>query len=214
MLTDFHMHSIYSDGVLIPSEILQRLTVKGFEVVAITDHADNSNIEEILKKLIKVKNDFEEEITFLPGVELTHVPPKLIPALAKKAKEEDFLVVVHGETIVEPVREGTNIAAVSCPDVDILAHPGLITEKEIQLAKDNDVFLELSARKWHCLGNGRLALLNKNYRAKLLVNSDSHTPSDFLDQLMIKKVILGSGLNDDDIIEICEKNSRELIKRF
>ena len=39
------------------------------------------------------------------------------------------IIVVHGETIVEPVRPGTNRKALES-DVDILAHPGLITEDE------------------------------------------------------------------------------------
>ncbi len=35
------------------------------------------------------------------------------------------IVVVHGETSVEPVAPGTNNASVELSDVDILAHPVL-----------------------------------------------------------------------------------------
>jgi histidinol phosphatase-like PHP family hydrolase len=70
-------------------------------------------------------------LTFIPGVELTHVAPRRIAPLAQRAKELGAgLVLVHGETISEPVRPGTNRAAVECPAVDILAHPGLITLEE------------------------------------------------------------------------------------
>ena len=51
------------------------------------------------------------------------------------------IVVVHGETIVEPVIKGTNWSAVNCPEVDILAHPGLITVEEVEIAKYNDIAL-------------------------------------------------------------------------
>jgi len=45
------------------------------------------------------------------------------------------LIVVHGETIVEPVAPGTNAAALESP-IDILAHPGLISEREVRLAAE------------------------------------------------------------------------------
>ena len=58
-----------------------------------------------------------------------------IEALAvAEADEAVSLVVVHGESIIEPVEKGTNIAALQCPYVDILAHPGLITLEEAKMA--------------------------------------------------------------------------------
>jgi histidinol phosphatase-like PHP family hydrolase len=79
-------------------------------------------------------------ITVLPGVELTHVAPARIAPLARRAKELGAaIVVVHGETIVEPVEPGTDRAAVECTDVDILAHPGFITLEEARLAAQNGI---------------------------------------------------------------------------
>ena len=134
-LTDFHTHTLLSDGALMPAEHLRRLIVRGLDAVSITDHVDSSNIDHVLNSLDNIRYDFEEYITFLPGVEITHVLHSQISELAKKAKQRNFLVVVHGETIVEPVIEGTNKAALKCPDVDILAHPGILTFKDAQLAK-------------------------------------------------------------------------------
>ncbi|MDP4230934.1 MAG: histidinol phosphate phosphatase domain-containing protein, partial [Bacteroidota bacterium] len=68
------------------------------------------------------------DIAAIRGVELTHLPARAIAEAAKRAKDLGaWIVVVHGETIVEPVEKGTNLAAVQSPDVDILAHPGLMT---------------------------------------------------------------------------------------
>ena len=50
-------------------------------------------------------------------------------------------VVVHGETLVEPVEPGTNRAAVSCPEVDILAHPGCLPKRRRNLPPKTVFFL-------------------------------------------------------------------------
>ena len=37
---DLHMHSLFSDGELLPSELARRALVLGHEAIAITDHVD------------------------------------------------------------------------------------------------------------------------------------------------------------------------------
>ncbi len=39
-LTDFHNHTLLSDGALMPAEHIRRLIVRGLYAVAITDHVD------------------------------------------------------------------------------------------------------------------------------------------------------------------------------
>ncbi|MDL5503665.1 MAG: PHP domain-containing protein, partial [Candidatus Methanoperedens sp.] len=64
------------------------------------------------------------KIRIFSGVEITHVPPAKMPGLVKMARKLGAeVIVVHGETSVEPVPQGTNHSAVSL-DIDILAHPG------------------------------------------------------------------------------------------
>ena len=43
-MIDLHTHSLFSDGALVPSEHVRRVEVLGYEAIAITDHADDSNI--------------------------------------------------------------------------------------------------------------------------------------------------------------------------
>ena len=89
--------------------------------------------------------------------------------MAQKAKQLGaWIVVVHGETIVEPVEKGTNLAALNSPDVDILAHPGMLSPEEARLAAANHIFLEISARKGHSLTNGHVAKLGLKAGAKML----------------------------------------------
>ncbi len=213
---DLHIHSFFSDGVLLPSEILRRAQALDFEAIAITDHVDASNLEEVLESLLRLLEEQESDrpITFIPGVELTHVSPASIPRLAKRAKELGAgLVLVHGETIVEPVIEGTNRAAVECPDVDLLAHPGFITLREAEIAARNGVYLELSARGGHALTNGHVARVALAAGAKLVVNSDAHSPSDLIGQEMARLVAKGAGLNEEEVERATVINPRELVKR-
>ena len=198
---DLHTHSFLSDGNLLPSEMLRRAEALGYAALAITDHADGSNLEDIVKQLVRLYRDGATgfQVTFIPGVELTHVPPAQIAPLAHRAKRLGArLVVVHGETSVEPVMVGTNRAAIECPDVDILAHPGFVTEEEAALAAVRGVFLELSARGGHNLTNGHVARVARLTGARLIVNTDTHSPADMLDQARAWKVALGAGLSQEE----------------
>ena len=195
---DLHTHSFFSDGVLLPSEMLRRVQVLGYGVLAITDHADGSNLDGLIAQLTRFARQDAHgfSVTLIPGVELTHVPPAQIPDLARRARDLGApLVVVHGESPVEPVASGTNRAAVECPDVDILAHPGFVTEEEAHLAAIHGVALELTARGGHNITNGHVARIARAAGAKLVVNTDAHTPGDFIDQAQARRVALGAGLS-------------------
>ena len=163
------MHSTWSDGELIPGEILRRAVALGYEGLAITDHVDYSNVDLIVPAMVRFAKQQAGHypLTFLVGVELTHVPPVLVAPLARRSRELGAQVVaVHGETVVEPVRNGTNFAAVECADVDILAHPGLIEHRTVEMAAERGVYLELSGRSGHSLGNGRIAMLARQFQAQ------------------------------------------------
>ncbi len=121
-------------------------------------------------------------------------------------------MVVHGETIVEPVIEGTNWRAVNCPEVDILAHPGLITVEEVEVAKENGIALEISSRRGHCLGNGHVAKLATEIGADLVVNTDTHMPGDLISYEMAYKVALGAGLRDKEIKKALTNNPERILR--
>lgn len=199
---DLHTHSFFSDGDLLPAEMLRRAEVLGYGVLAITDHADASNLDELLAQLTRFYRVGTAgfEVAFIPGVELTHVPPVQVAPLARRARQLGArLVVVHGESPVEPVAPGTNRAAVECSDVDILAHPGFITEEEAALAAANGVALELTARGGHNLTNGHVARVARLADARLLINTDTHSPSDMIGQTRARLVGLGAGLGEIEV---------------
>lgn len=211
-MIDLHTHSIFSDGALIPSELVRRAEVKGLRAIGITDHADASNMDFVLPRIVAVAEQLNavNKIVLVPGVELTHVPPPHLGGLAAKARSLGAqVIVVHGETIAEPVAVGTNHAALEA-DIDILAHPGLISEEDVAAAASKGILLEISGRKGHCLTNGHVARLAKAYGAKLVLDSDAHAPSDLIDTEMGKAIVVGAGLTLEDF-EQMQENARSLV---
>jgi len=198
-MIDLHTHCFFSDGELVPAEHLRRVEVLGYEAIAITDHVDSSNLDFILPRIIKVAADLNQysQTKLLPGVELTHVPPAMVGELTDQARSLGAQVVVaHGETVVEPVKKGTNKAALEA-GVDVLAHPGFITMDEALLAAEKGIFLELTGRKGHCLTNGHVAKMAMAAGAKMAVNADAHGPADFLDAEIEEIVASGAGLSSE-----------------
>lgn len=214
-MIDLHSHTFFSDGALVPSEHVRRVEILGYNAIAITDHADSSNIHFLIPNLIKVARDLNPINTtrLIVGVELTHVPPALIAPLAAQSRALGAqLIVVHGETPVEPVLPGTNRAALEA-DIDILAHPGFITEEEAALAVRNNILLELSGRKGHSLTNGHVAKMAKKTGALLAINADAHAPGDFLTTEMAEKVGLGAGLSRERYQQI-RRDMASLVARL
>ena len=211
-MIDLHTHTIFSDGDLIPSELAQRAYVAGYRIIAITDHADHSNYDFVIPRLIRacLKITHNGKITALPGIELTHVDPRDIAELASESRKLGAKIV-HGETPVEPVPAGTNMAALQA-DIDILAHPGLITEEEATLAAIRGIHLEITTRKGHSLTNGHVAKMARQCRAKLVLDNDAHSFSDFVGKEMAIKIAKGAGLTEEEI-EVMFANSQDIVRK-
>jgi histidinol phosphatase-like PHP family hydrolase len=213
-MIDLHTHSFFSDGELVPSELIRRAIAIGYKAIAITDHVDSSNIDLVIPRVVKVLEKIKNYIPIdaVPGAEITHVPPQMIPDLVKEARDLGArIVVVHGETIVEPVAPGTNRAAIEA-DADILAHPGLISEQDLLFAKEKGVTLEITARKGHSLSNGYVAKEAIRFGVPLCINTDAHSPSDLITQDLARKILLASGI-EQNRIESIFVHSKALIEK-
>lgn len=213
-MIDLHMHSTFSDGDLIPAEVVSRAAAAGYKSLAITDHADPSNLELILGNMVRLCRELRGAVRAIPypGVEITHVPPRLISSLVARARELGAkVVIVHGETIVEPVPRGTNLAAIEAK-ADILAHPGLLTEAEARLARRNGVFLEITARRGHSLTNGHVARIAVKTGARMVFNTDAHSPGDFTPWETALRIIRGASLSGKDALSM-QQNAREILER-
>ena len=214
-MIDRHTHTLFSDGELIPSEHVRRAYVMGHRAIAMTDHADFTNYEHIISSLLRAKSLSEDwDIEVLAGIEITHVPPSKIDRLARLAKEAGAeIVVVHGETPVEPVDPGTNLAAIEAEFVDILAHPGFLTEDEAALAAENGTCIEITARGGHNRTNGHVAKVATAAGARIVCNTDTHQPENMIDIEEAERVLRGAGLSTEQARQAFS-NSEDLVRKL
>ena len=239
---DFHTHTVFSDGGMIPAGLMQRAIVRGCLGLAITDHVDSSNLEWAFENLLKFVEELGQEwqpgivpggdvttaplntldsdalaknwhLPLIPGVELTSVPPRKIGALAEKSRSLGAKwIVVHGETIMEPVAPGTNRAAIEAR-ADLLSHPGLITPEDAARAAELGVYLEITTHKGHGMANGWVAQRARESGAKLLLNTDCHVSAEILDTKQRRAIAFGAGLTAEEVDRIWE-NGRQIITRI
>lgn len=214
-MIDLHTHTILSDGELIPSELVRRAHVAGHSAIALTDHVDHSNIDAVLDSLIRVSKVLNRywDIFVIPGVEITHVPVETFAELVKRARKKGAgIVIAHGESPVEPVLPGTNSSAINA-GVDILAHPGFITEEDASLAAKKGVYLEITSRRGHSDANRHVFDASTGTGAKLVLNTDAHSPEDILTPKRIDEV-LRSLTDREDVRSAILRNSEEIVGRL
>lgn len=211
---DLHMHSLLSDGEMLPVEVIRRCAVLGYQTVAITDHVDASNIVPVIRAVTQARESAATYgVALLCGVELTHIPPTEIPGFARLSKAEGAdIVVVHGETVMEPVAPGTNHAAVRCRDVDILAHPGLITEEDARMAGENGIALEITARAGHNRTNGHVCAVARLAGCRVVINSDAHSPADIMTDEVRISIARGAGMSESECREALALNVEEWLQ--
>jgi len=210
---NLHCHSLLSDGVLLPSEIAVRYLAAGYKVIAVTDHVDYSNIKVVSAQIVEFCKRWPRNsgIIVLPGVELTHLQPEQFKPLARYARANGIkIVVAHGQTPVEPVVAGTNRAALEA-DIDILAHPGKISDADAKLAAKKGIFLEVTTRKGHCLANRYVVKAALKAGAKLILDHDSHLPEDIISQEATIRFSRSAGLSRKQIEKVY-RDTAEFIK--
>jgi histidinol phosphatase-like PHP family hydrolase len=210
---DLHTHTIHSDGEMLPIELVRRMAVLGYTTVAVTDHVDASNAETVLASLLPVRESAQLfGVRLLCGVEITHVPPVQIAGLVRQVKSAGAdIVIVHGETPVEPVAPGTNHAACTCRDVNVLAHPGILAVEDALEAVKNNIALEITSRSGHNRTNGYVVQVARQAGCQIVVDSDAHAPHDLLDERARFLVAKGAGLSDAECHNVLSLSIERLL---
>lgn len=213
---DFHTHSFLSDGVLLPIEALRRAYALDTEVYAITDHASASTLD-LIPKIVKDCELATKHwgIIAIPGIELTHVPVGAMDELIQESIDLGAaIIVIHGETISEPVEKGTNLRAAKNKNVDILAHPGMLTKEEAENCKKNNIFVEITVNRNHAYTNGHVVKVGREVGVDFILNSDTHSPRDMITYEQGEQVLLAAGLTPQEVTETLQDNVRKLLTRI
>ncbi len=56
-MIDLHTHTFLSDGDLGPAELVWRAEHAGYRAIGITDHADASNLDDLISKIVQFARD-------------------------------------------------------------------------------------------------------------------------------------------------------------
>jgi putative hydrolase len=214
-MIDLHTHTLLSDGEFVPEELVRRCEVLGYRYLVIADHVGISTVETVVAQLIRLCGSLGGVCypQVKVGAELTHVRPDLIGKAVKLTRKAGAQIVVgHGESIAEPVAPGTNRAFIEA-GVDVLAHPGLITEAEARLAARRGVGLEISARRGHSFTNGHVLQMARKAGAMLVFGSDGHAPGDYPDRAMAERIAYGAGMTNEEVRELFENSKRVFLRR-
>ncbi|SHI51873.1 histidinol phosphate phosphatase domain-containing protein [Halodesulfovibrio aestuarii] len=214
-MIDLHVHTSLSMGKQTPAAAMRFAKAAGYRAIAFTEHVDATNMRQVLESLLPMIRTYSlySGIDLYAGVELTHIPPQLIPDTITEARELGAQIIcVHGQTLADIVDEGTNLAAIE-GGADYLAHPGLITEQEAVLAAEKNVYLEITTRAEHALTNGHIAKVADMTGAPLIINNGGYRGYDFINKDRRRAIALGAGMSKEQYQQT-ENNSRMIISKM
>jgi histidinol phosphatase-like PHP family hydrolase len=219
VLIDFHSHSTLSDGTLSVEEMVAAAERRGYDAYAITDHArgDDPHYCGVVREVVAEINRLRPHtpVQLFAGVELTDFHPLEIARVAEEVRGLGAqVVVVHGECVSLAVAPGTNAAAARSRHVDILGHPGLITERDAVEAMRNGIFLEVSARQGANWANGHVYKTARLTGALVVVDSDAHTEAELLSTPKVGALLRGAGGTDHTVRQVTERMAPLLIDRL
>ena len=212
-MVDLHTHSLLSDGVLCPEELVRRCEEAGYRMLVVADHVGISTASVVIPQIVELCKSLRGKMSLrvLPGCEITHVRPELVRRAVSMARSLGAAMVVgHGETIVESVLKGTNRALIEAR-VDVLAHPGMIELADAELAAAKGVCLEISGHKGHSFTNGRVLEMSRRTGARLVFGSDGHAPGDYPTRRMAESIAFGAGMKPEEV-DAMFANAEELFR--
>ncbi|MGA9776044.1 MAG: histidinol phosphate phosphatase domain-containing protein [Candidatus Dormiibacterota bacterium] len=215
-LFDFHTHTTISDGHAAPLVMAGRCRDNGYAAYVCSDHVDEASVERRVPQIVEACRMVESELGLpaVPAVEVTRVPPDRVAVVAARARSLGArLVVVHGETLGDFPQPGLNLAAARCPDVDILGHPGLISDQAAEAARENGIHLEISAAGLHGLTNGHVAKVALRLGVSLVLDSDAHRPEALLTAERSRQLLQGSGLDLEEVLKVAQGSPLRVLAR-
>lgn len=180
-------------------------------------NAIDLNTPQIAKLLFLQKQIDElaiyENIQCFFGIKLIHIPPSLIGKSILLYRALGIpLITVHGESVSDIVEQGTNFNA-CLAHADILYHAGLIDEKCVELAKENNVFLEVCSHQKHAYTNAHIAKLAKKIGAKIIYGSGAKKLEEIHSPEMQKAIYAGALIDINNNNELLTKLQKQFFQK-
>lgn len=213
-MIDFHIHP---QAFFSPSEAAHCGRQAGNRSVALLARCHKENLETELLPLVRAVRQLTlyNSIDAIAGVELVHVPSGLLPETVAKARELGAQIVVgHGESVLPHgavVPKGANLSAIEA-GVDLLAHPGLLTEEEALCAVQKGCALELSLAPWHSMYNGHVAKVALKHGCMLVAGSNAREACDMIWRETAHSLLMGAGM-DEQAMQRLERDALTLMTR-
>ena len=217
---DFHilLSSEEAAGGWNAASALRYAALAGLRFVGLVIPCDGTDFSRVAALVAGVRRlSLYANVEARAGVELKHVPPALISSAVKEARSAGAeLVLVHGETIVDQVELGTNIAAIEA-GADILAHPGIIDKEVAAFAAERGVALEFTSCPRHAMTNAQTASMALRFGCPLVRGSGADCKEELTTRTFWPLIVKGAdGFGDDsnNILELLCKSEENLARKL
>ena len=222
---DLHMHTLFSDGSGSIEEMADKSLSNGMEYIAVTDHSKRvtvangmdehraliywRTVDEINQRIREARIP----ITILKGVEVDVLENAELDFNDEVLSQADWVMAslhYHRSQPREQIHRRIE-AAMRCPYVSAISHPtGKEWMSDFRIDMDFDYVLELAKKYGKCLEmnsqlhrfdlDWRLCRRAKEHGVKIVISTDSHSPSDLDYMRYGVQLARKAGLSADDIL--------------
>jgi DNA polymerase (family 10) len=218
---DLHVHSSWSDGLISIDDIKDSCRKLGYEYLAISDHSvsntygnglDNKRMLEKIESMKKLKKEVSE-FELLIGAEIDIKGVSLLDYDEAMIKRTDIALASMHSNYLNSSQENTSriISALENPLIDAIAHPtGLVFGARAPYVLDMESIFKAAAKYNKALEINSYLLrldLNDSYArelkslgGKVVINTDSHRPTNLAMIYLGVEVARRAGLEKEDII--------------
>lgn len=217
-MTDFHI--LCGEGGLSCASALRYAALAGLRGAGLVFQSDGSDLSRLASFAAQVRKiSLYANVEAWAGVELTHVPPALLPDAVSEAREAGAaFVMVYGESLCDQVEQGTNFAAIEA-GADILSHPGLIDAEAAAYAAEKGVALEFTSCPRHALTNAHTARMALEHGCLLVRGSAATAASELTTRAFWPMVlkgcdVFGNADNKSNLLDLIEKSEVSLVRKL
>lgn len=221
-MTDFHiiLEAQGHEHGFTCASALRYAALAGLRCAGLVFTSDGGNFSRVAQLAAQVRRlSLYANVEAWLGVELSHVPPALLPDAVREAREAGAaFVMVYGETLSDQVEQGSNFAAIDA-GADIVSHPGLLDAEAAAFAAEKGVALEFTSCPRHALTNAHTARMALEYGVPLVRGSAATCAQELTSRAFWPMVVkgadvFGAGEKGSKLLELLRKSEETLVRRL